>query len=340
MERDYSFKYQNESFIIHKEFTKDGKGILEELSQGTTFGEKWNETRKVFVLDRRTEWQEGDDIKTKEERFRLSTIEALDFIKEAEMQKGKKVDLSQYFEEKDVREFQDLEFKKQPDSRFITTLLNGGEIVANTEQQIKDLGDFLEKGFIDVVKWNINDSKVNKHDILFCENDSELRGNFIYFFRNKDQGGAKIITANTVKSILKDLNHIDLWLGWTKKLSQTDAFQRIDDLVSKFKLRGPEKTLETLSPVGKFKGEIEGEFTAFYVGVDTAGNLWQNHNGPSASKDAWVVKEGWRQIELTELQNLKDELGFLPTVNPDFRSQLAINKIFSDKQEKKNKMSI
>lgn len=66
-----------------------------------------------------------------------------------------------------------------------------------------------------------------------------------------------------------------------------------------------------LIPLGKMKGEINGEFEAFYVAMDGQGNFFMNHN-PTYAKDRWVKSDDWKQLSYQEFMRYEKELHFLP----------------------------
>jgi hypothetical protein len=70
-------------------------------------------------------------------------------------------------------------------------------------------------------------------------------------------------------------------------------------------------TTKQLIPVGKLKGEINGEFEAFYLAVDEEGKTYMNRN-PEIGANRFVKSEGWQPISPTELAQYERELHFLP----------------------------
>ncbi len=66
-----------------------------------------------------------------------------------------------------------------------------------------------------------------------------------------------------------------------------------------------------LIPVGKLKGEINGEFEAFYVAVDREGQAYINRN-PSFGAHRFVKSEEWQPISHKQLENYEKELHFIP----------------------------
>lgn len=70
-------------------------------------------------------------------------------------------------------------------------------------------------------------------------------------------------------------------------------------------------TTRQLIPVGKLKGEINGEFEAFYVAVDNEGNVFINRNlffGASR----FVKSEDWQNISRNQLEDYRKQLHFMP----------------------------
>lgn len=68
---------------------------------------------------------------------------------------------------------------------------------------------------------------------------------------------------------------------------------------------------DQLIPVGKFKGEINGEFEAFYLAVDMNGRTFINRS-IDFSKDAYHKSKSWEEISKEELENYQKHLHFLP----------------------------
>lgn len=66
-----------------------------------------------------------------------------------------------------------------------------------------------------------------------------------------------------------------------------------------------------LIPLGKMKGEINGEFEAVYVAMDGKGNFFMNHN-PTYAKDRWLKSDDWKQLSYQEFMRYEKELHFLP----------------------------
>jgi hypothetical protein len=70
-------------------------------------------------------------------------------------------------------------------------------------------------------------------------------------------------------------------------------------------------TDEQLIPVGKFKGEMNGEFEAFYLAVDCDGKTYINHS-PDFSKGAYEKSREWEKITRQELEEYQKQLYFFP----------------------------
>jgi hypothetical protein len=68
---------------------------------------------------------------------------------------------------------------------------------------------------------------------------------------------------------------------------------------------------DQLIPVGKLKGEMDGEFEAFYLAVDHEGKTYMNP-WPGVSRDAYHKSNGWREISRQELARYEAQLHFLP----------------------------
>lgn len=70
-------------------------------------------------------------------------------------------------------------------------------------------------------------------------------------------------------------------------------------------------TDDELIPVGKLKGEINGEFEAFYLAVDREGRTYMNRS-IDFSRDAYHRSKGWEEISREDLARYEKELHFFP----------------------------
>jgi hypothetical protein len=68
---------------------------------------------------------------------------------------------------------------------------------------------------------------------------------------------------------------------------------------------------QKLIPVGKLKGEIDGEFDAFYLAMDVGGQLYLNRNLTYA-RGAYNKANGWEQISREHLAEYEKHLHFIP----------------------------
>jgi hypothetical protein len=67
-----------------------------------------------------------------------------------------------------------------------------------------------------------------------------------------------------------------------------------------------------LTPVGKMKGEIDGEFEAFYVAVDKAGAIYINRD-IEYSEHVYDKTDDWKQISREKLTEYEKDLHFIPS---------------------------
>ena len=70
-------------------------------------------------------------------------------------------------------------------------------------------------------------------------------------------------------------------------------------------------TTQRLTPVGKLKGEIDGEFEAFYVAVDSEGEVFVNRN-PTYDTTRFVKGVDWKPITRSQLEVYREVLHFTP----------------------------
>lgn len=71
-------------------------------------------------------------------------------------------------------------------------------------------------------------------------------------------------------------------------------------------------TESQLTPVGKMKGEIDGEFESFYVAVDNAGAIYINRD-IEYSERAYDKTDDWKQISREKLTEYEKDLHFIPS---------------------------
>lgn len=67
-----------------------------------------------------------------------------------------------------------------------------------------------------------------------------------------------------------------------------------------------------LTPVGKMKGDIDGEFESFYVAVDREGSIYINRD-IEYSERAYDKTDDWKQISRGKLAEYEKQLDFLPS---------------------------
>jgi len=73
-----------------------------------------------------------------------------------------------------------------------------------------------------------------------------------------------------------------------------------------------EITEDQLTPVGKMKGEIDGEFESFYVAVDNQGAVYINRD-IEYSERAYYKTDDWKQISREKLMEYERDLHFIPS---------------------------
>lgn len=75
---------------------------------------------------------------------------------------------------------------------------------------------------------------------------------------------------------------------------------------------------DQLIPVGKMKGEIDGEFESFYVAVDSKGSIFINRDIEYSEK-AYEKSESWKQISKEKLDEYEKDLHFIPARSKGIR---------------------
>lgn len=77
---------------------------------------------------------------------------------------------------------------------------------------------------------------------------------------------------------------------------------------------------DQLTPVGKMKGEIDGEFESFYVAVDREGAIYINRD-IEYSERAYDKTEDWKQISREKLMDYERDLDFIPSRSRGVRNK-------------------
>ena len=77
-------------------------------------------------------------------------------------------------------------------------------------------------------------------------------------------------------------------------------------------------TEDQLTPVGKMKGEIDGEFESFYVAVDNQGSVYINRD-IEYSERAYEKTHDWKQISKEKLMEYEKDLHFIPSQGKGLR---------------------
>jgi hypothetical protein len=68
---------------------------------------------------------------------------------------------------------------------------------------------------------------------------------------------------------------------------------------------------QKLIPLGKMKGEVDGNFDSFYVAIDNQGKLFINRN-LNYGKDAYTKDDRWENISIRKLKEYERHLHFIP----------------------------
>ncbi|NOT73397.1 MAG: hypothetical protein HOP08_00615 [Cyclobacteriaceae bacterium] len=97
-----------------------------------------------------------------------------------------------------------------------------------------------------------------------------------------------------------------------RAFTDQDNRQHIDTTISQPMLMPMPLTRsnEQLTPLGKMKGEIDGEFEAFYLAVDSAGTIYMNREPPF--ENAYEKSPDWKAISREKLKQYEQVLHFLP----------------------------
>jgi hypothetical protein len=73
----------------------------------------------------------------------------------------------------------------------------------------------------------------------------------------------------------------------------------------------PAPDKDELIPLGKMKGEVNGEFEAFYLAVDMNGQLHMNRS-PEYSTGRWKKGNGWEPLTREKLAAFEKDLRLIP----------------------------
>ena len=71
------------------------------------------------------------------------------------------------------------------------------------------------------------------------------------------------------------------------------------------------KENQKLIPLGKMKGEVDGNFESFYVAIDNEGKLFINRN-LDYGKNAYTKDDRWESISRKQLKGYEQHLHFIP----------------------------
>jgi len=69
---------------------------------------------------------------------------------------------------------------------------------------------------------------------------------------------------------------------------------------------------DDLIPLGKMKGEVNGEFEAFYLAVDLNAQLYMNRS-PEYTTGRWKKGSGWEPLSRQQLAEFENHLRLIPT---------------------------
>ena len=69
-----------------------------------------------------------------------------------------------------------------------------------------------------------------------------------------------------------------------------------------------------LIPLGKMKGEVDGEFDSFYVAIDKDARIFINRN-IKYNETAYEKSDAWKEISMSELRRYERDLHFIPLSN-------------------------
>lgn len=71
------------------------------------------------------------------------------------------------------------------------------------------------------------------------------------------------------------------------------------------------KENQKLIPLGKMKGEVDGNFESFYVAIDNEGKLFINRH-LDYGKNAYTKDDRWESISRKQLKEYEQQLHFIP----------------------------
>ena len=95
----------------------------------------------------------------------------------------------------------------------------------------------------------------------------------------------------------------------------TDAIEQKITLPTDMDMRDKNaKPAELLTPVGKMKGEMDGEFESFYLAIGPEGQVFLNRN-PEYSRERYLKTEDWEPVTPMQLDAYGKQLQFIPHQN-------------------------
>jgi hypothetical protein len=97
----------------------------------------------------------------------------------------------------------------------------------------------------------------------------------------------------------------------TRSFHQRSDKQHIEKITLPNDINMKSNNAQDLTPVGKMKGEIDGEFESFYIAVDAKGQLFTNRD-PEYSENRYRKSNGWEPITRRQLEAFEKELHFIP----------------------------
>jgi hypothetical protein len=150
--------------------------------------------------------------------------------------------------------------------------------------------------FIDWVRGKFLD-RVDELNLFFNRQSTTRKRAMVLLFGI----GVTVISVALISKALKNQeNSIDSKPD--RVVMPYDIFMQEERIISK----------NQLTPVGKMKGEIDGEFESFYVAVDSEGAIYINRD-IEYSANAYDKTDGWKQISKEKLMEYDRDLHFIPS---------------------------
>lgn len=120
--------------------------------------------------------------------------------------------------------------------------------------------------------------------------------------------------ALTIAGVLLAVISTTMVVTALRQQVDTDALEQKIALPTDIGMKDKNAQPELLTPVGKMKGEMDGEFESFYLAIDPEGQVYLNRN-PEYSRERYLKTEDWKPVTPMQLDAYGKQLHFIPHQN-------------------------